>query len=288
MSRRREIIALAIAVGVIASLCAVGWALAKPVNHPVAMPAADGFTPVVAKGTHGSLLRVPGAERCVLLMHGIRGDRRTMAARARFLHEASITSLTIDLQAHGETPGEMITFGYRESLDARNGVEFLRAQGCRTVVAIGQSLGGAAALLGDGPVAADGIVLESVYPTIEDAVSNRLAMRLGSLGRIAAPALYLQIPMRTGIGRDDLRPVDAMRKLHVPVLVAGGTKDMQTPPEETRRMFDAAPGNKALWLVDGAAHEDLYAFDPVQYKARLMAFIDQRLQSGERGVMLAK
>lgn len=275
MSRRRELIAFAIAVGVIASLAAVGWALAKPVNHPVAMPEADGFIPVAAHGTHGSLLRAPGATRCVLLMHGIRGDRHAMAARAHFLHEAAITSLTIDLQAHGETPGEMITFGYRESRDARNGVEYLRGQGCGTVVAVGQSLGGAAALLGDGPVAVDGIVLESVYPTIEDAVANRLAMRFGFLGRMAAPALYLQIPLRSGIARDELRPVNAMRKLHVPVLVAGGTRDLQTPPEETRRMFDAAPGNKQLWLVDGAAHEDLYAYDAVQYKARLLAFLDQ-------------
>jgi esterase/lipase len=272
---KRRSIALATAVAALAGLWAVGWVLAKPVNHTVAMPAADGFIAVAVNGTHGSLLRVPGAQRCVLLMHGIRGDRRTMASRARFLRDAAITSLTIDLQAHGETPGEMITFGYRESRDARNGVEYLRTQGCSTVVAVGQSLGGAAALLGEGPVAADGIVLESVYPTIEDAVANRLAMRFGSLGRMAAPALYLQIPLRSGVGRDQLRPVDAMRKLHVPVLVAGGTKDQQTPTEETLRLFDAAPGKKSLWLVSGAAHEDLYAYDPAQYKARLLAFLDQ-------------
>lgn len=273
--RRREFIAFTVAVGVIGCLLAVGWALAKPVNHAVAMPAEDGFVPVAIEGTHGSLLRVPGAQRCALLMHGIRGDRSAMAARARLLREAAVTSLTIDLQAHGETPGEMITFGYRESGDARHGVEYLRAQGCKTVAVIGQSLGGAAALLGSGPVAADGIVLESVYPTIEDAVSNRLAMRFGVLGRLAAPALYLQIPLRSGVGRDELRPVDAIRKVHVPVMVAGGTRDLQTPPEETRRLFEAAPGDKTLWLVDGAAHQDLYDYDPVQYKGLLLAFIDQ-------------
>lgn len=136
-------------------------------------------------------------------------------------------------------------------------------------------MGGAAALLGEGPVAADGIVLESVYPTIEDAVANRLAMRFGVLGRIAAPMLYLQVPLKAGIARDALRPVDAVRKLRVPVLVVGGTRDLQTPPEETRRLFDSAVGSKDLWLVDGAAHQDLYAYDPVQYKRRVVAFFDQ-------------
>lgn len=271
--KHRHVVALSIAAGALASLWAVGWALAKPVNHPVSMPATPEFVPVTINGTRGSLSPAPGATRCALLMHGIRGDRSEMAGRAGFLHDAGVTSLTIDLQAHGETPGEIITFGFRESRDARNGIGYLRQQGCRTVVAIGQSMGGAAALLGDGPVAADGIVLESVYPTIEDAVANRLAMRFGFLGRMAAPLLYMQIPLRTGVGRDELRPVDAIRKVRVPVLVAGGSRDLQTPQEETQRMFDAAQGDKVLWLVDGAAHEDLYAYDPVQYKARVLAFL---------------
>jgi pimeloyl-ACP methyl ester carboxylesterase len=167
----------------------------------------------------------------------------------------------------------MITFGHREAQDASNGVAYLRANGCRTVVAVGQSLGGAAALLGDGPVAADAIILESVYPTIEDAVGNRLAMRFGAIGRLAAPLLYWQIPLRAGAGRDRLRPLDAMRKLRVPVLVAGGTMDRQTPPDETRSLFDAAPARKMLWLAEGAAHEDLFAFDQGQYKERVLAFL---------------
>jgi uncharacterized protein len=272
----RRAFSLITAAGALAGLClwAVGWALSRPVNHPVAMPEATGFKAVLAGTTHGSLLRVPGATRCVLLMHGIRGDRGAMAGRAAFLRDAGWTSLAIDLQAHGETPGEMITFGHREANDARNGVAYLRNQGCTTVVALGQSMGGAAALLGNGPVAADGFVLESVYPTIEDAVANRLAMRFGGLARLAAPLLYWQIPLRAGVGREELRPEQAVRKILVPVLVAGGTRDGQTPAQETRRLFDAASGAKTLWLVEGAIHEDLYAFNPAEYRLRLLHFLD--------------
>ncbi len=272
--RLRNALALLVTAGSLAGLWSVGWALSKPVNHAVAMPADLGFEPVLAGSTHGSLLRAPGAKRCVLLMHGIRGDRRAMAGRAAFLRDAGWTSLAIDLQAHGETAGEMITFGHREANDAGNGVAYLRTHGCGTVVAIGQSLGGAAALLGSGPVAVDGFVLESVYPTIEDAVANRLAMHFGGVGRLAAPLLYWQLPLRTGVAREDLRPVQAIRKVQVPVLVAGGTRDTQTPSEETRRLFEAAGGAKTLWLVEGAIHEDLYAFNPAEYRLRLLRFLD--------------
>lgn len=260
----------------VAALWRVGTQLSLPVNRSVPVDERH-FTVVQIERTRGSLLRVPRATRCALLMHGVRADRSVMAPRALMLRDLGLTSLAIDLQGHGETGGEMMTFGHREALDARHGVEYLRGLGCRKVLVIGQSLGGAAALLGDGPVAADAFVLESVYPTIEDAVANRLAMRFGVAGRLAAPLLYLQLPLRAGVGSAQLRPLDAVRKLRAPVLVAGGSQDLQTPPEETRRLFDAVPGRKALWLVEGAAHQDLHAFDPAQYQARLTTFIEASL-----------
>lgn len=259
-----------------AALWQAGTLLSQPVNHPVRVD-GEQFSIIQFERTRGSLLRVPRATRCALLMHGVRADRSVMAPRALMLRELGLTSLAIDLQGHGETGGEMITFGHREAQDARNGVDYLRGQGCAKVLVIGQSLGGAAALLGDGPVAADAFVLESVYPTIEDAVANRLGMRFGAAGRLAAPLLYLQLPLRAGVGSAELRPLDAVRKLRVPVLVAGGSRDLQTPPEETRSLFAAVPGSKTLWLLEGAAHQDLYAYDPAQYKAKLAAFIEASL-----------
>lgn len=275
----RKFLLAALAGCIVAGLAVVwrmGTQLAQPANHPARMDSA-GFEHIQSGRTRGSLLRATGATRCALLLHGIRADRSAMAPRALMLRDLGLTSLAIDLQAHGETPGAMITFGHREAQDARNGAAYLRGQGCRKVLVIGQSLGGAAALLGDGPLAADAFVLESVYPTIEDAVANRLAMRFGAAGRMAAPLLYLQIPLRAGVGSAQLRPLDAVRKLRVPLLVAGGMLDRQTPPAETRRLFEAAPGPKTLWLVDGAAHQDLHAYHPVQYRARLAAFINENL-----------
>lgn len=261
-----------LAFGALAALLQVGSDLAQHSKRPVRV--GPPFEDVQFQGTHGSLLKAAGNARCALLMHPIRGDRRAMTGRAAFLREAGITSLAIDLHAHGATAGDYTTFGLRESNDARNGIAYLRSvQGCRKIVAIGHSLGGVAALVGQGPIAADAFVLEEVFPSLEEAVANRLAMRFGTAGRLAAPLIYLQLPLRTGIALQQVRPVDAIRRLRAPVLVVGGMRDEHTPPHETQRLYDAAPGDKTLWLVDGAAHQDLHAFDPVQYQAHLMAFL---------------
>ena len=190
-----------------------------------------------------------------------------------------MSSLLIDLQSHGETLGDQITFGIRESVDAENGVSYLKnVQSCGKLIAIGQSLGGAAALLGDGPIKVDALVLESVYPTIEEAVQDRLLMRLGVVGRILAPLLYWQIPLRINVPLSDLRPIDKLKEVRIPVFIVGGSNDKHTKAEETVRMFESANEPKLLWLVDSAAHEDLFAFNRKEYRRRIAGFVERFLR----------
>ncbi len=88
----------------------------------------------------------------VLLVHSIRSNRVEMLSRARFLNEQGYSALLIDLQAHGETPGDRITFGARESEDVKAAAAYLRNMfpGER-LGAIGVSLGAAAIVLANLP-----------------------------------------------------------------------------------------------------------------------------------------
>jgi pimeloyl-ACP methyl ester carboxylesterase len=267
-----------------AALYAIGGSLAEPRLGVVAgppddlpfealrIPRADGGQ-VAAWFAEGSASR--GG---VLLVHGIRSDRRAMLPRARFLFEAGYSVLLIDLQAHGETPGEWITFGYRESRDVAAGVDYLAARlGGRPVGVIGVSLGGAAALLGESPVDADAVVLEGVYSSIQRAVRNRLGRRLGGVGRALAPLLVWQIEPRLRVSPRALVPLAAIDELDAPVMIIGGTADRRTQPDETKAMYLRAKAPKRLWLVEGARHQDLYRYAPATYRQQVIAFLDRFL-----------
>lgn len=72
------------------------------------------------------------------------------------------------------------------------------------------------------------------------------------------------------------------RPVRAPLLVAAGTLDLRTRWPETEALFAAAPAPKALWPVPGAAHVDLYDFDPAAYEARLGPWLQSHLRKSPR------
>ena len=212
-------------------------------------------------------------------MHGVRANRLSMLDRARFLSHADYSVLLFDFQAHGESTGEHITFGYLESIDAQAAVSFLRSKTHdEKIGVIGVSLGGAAALLASPPLDVNAIVLEMVYPTINQAISNRLTMRLGGWAGSLTPLLSWQFKPRLGIDAEVLRPIDHIGKLSSPKLLIVGAEDQHTTLEESRRMFEVASEPKELWVVKGAKHVDLYPLAKNEYEQQVEGFFGKYLR----------
>jgi uncharacterized protein len=209
----------------------------------------------------------------IVLMHGVRANRLSMIRRAEMFHRAGYAVLLFDFQAHGESPGEHITMGYLESRDARAAVAYARARAPdRFVGAIGVSLGGAAALLGEAPLPVDALVLEAVYPDIDTATANRLRIRFGSPGEWLSPLLLMQLHPRLGIEPKDLAPIAAISRARSPILIIAGDADRHTTLADSQRLFEAAPIPKQLWVIPGAAHVDFSAYSAQQYEEHVLSF----------------
>ena len=303
MTGARVLLGLGALVGIgagalLAAVVAAGLYLSRPAPAPIGPPpdSLPGGEMVAIASASGATLRgwwVPatvsgqdGAKRGgVVLMHGVRANRLQMLERARVLHDQGYAVLLFDFQAHGESTGARITFGKLESVDAAAAVQFMRARESR-VAAIGVSLGGAAALVGVDPLAVDALVIESVYPDIGAALSNRLRVQLGPLGPVAAPALarvlamvfQAVLPPILGVWTDELRPIDGVARVVAPVLIASGTADAYTPIGEAEALYARAVGSKQYWPVQGAGHVDLEYFDPAAYWAVVLPFLDQHLR----------
>jgi fermentation-respiration switch protein FrsA (DUF1100 family) len=203
-----------------------------------------------------------------------------MLSRAEFLHNRGYSVLLIDLQAHGESAGDRITFGARESQDVTSAlVNLQRWLPEEAVGVIGVSLGAASLVLADPRPTVSAVVLESMYPTIEQAVSDRLRLHLGPAGPLLAPLLMVQLQPRLGIDPNRLRPIDRMSAIGAPVFILSGTVDRHTSIEESRSLFEAAAAPKDFWAVEGAAHVNLHRFAKGEYERRVSSFLETYMTS---------
>ena len=80
------------------------------------------------------------------------------------------------------------------------------------------------------------------------------------------------------LGRFDVEqvsPVKAASRISIPVLLVHGEKDVETPPEHSRRVFAALRGPKRLLLVQRAGHNQ--SLHPPEVWTEIVRWIDANL-----------
>ncbi|MDR4516618.1 MAG: alpha/beta fold hydrolase [Nitrosomonas sp.] len=242
--------------------------------HAVRIPAPDGTN------VHGWLVYGKGGNGAILLVHSIRSNRVEMLSRARFLNAQGYHVLLIDLQAHGETPGSRITFGARESDNVDAAVNYLHSTfPNERIGAIGVSLGAAAIVLAKQDLRLNAVILESLHPTLEEAVENRLKLFLGQPGSFFLPLVLTQIAFFSDTPIEQLDPIKHINNLNVPLLIISGTNDKHTPPTETERLFAAAREPKELWIVPGAGHFNMHEYAGRTYEQEISGFLAHYLNA---------
>jgi esterase/lipase len=283
----RILVGIAVAVIVIIGVTWVASGdLANPANREIGRPPLDleasNITFASGAGVliHGWFVPGKDGQGIVLLLHTVRGDRRDMISRARFLKAQGHTVLMIDFQANGMNRGKRITFGDLESRDVVGALQYLHyKRPTEKVAVIGVQMGADAYVLADNRPKVDAVVLEQMYPTINRAVASRVRPFLGPFAAVIGPLMMEEMQSRSGIAQNRLRPIDHLSKVGAPVLIVNGTDDKHITIDEAREELAAAPPPRELWAVEGAGHEDLHAFAKKEYERRLGDFLAKYLRS---------
>lgn len=266
----------------------VGYSLTKPVNQVIVDCPKDFLCKNVEfpseSGTKikGWFLQGEKDKGAIVLMHGVRANRGELLNRMRFLHQAGFSVLAFDFQAHGESIGKQITFGFLERKDAEASVKFIKQTlHDEKIGVIGISMGGAAFLLAENMPNTDALVLEMVYPTMQKAIENRLNMWVFNGADNFSSLLTLQFPLRLGLSVDKLRPIDRITNYKNPLLLIAGENDKHTTLEESKQLFATANEPKELWIVPKAVHEDLFKVAPTDYQTKILNFFEKNLRTKE-------
>ena len=231
-----------------------------------------------------------GAKRTVILAHGWRSRWDVdFSASAPFLHEQGCNLLFIDQRCHGESGGDLISYGIVERYDILAWLDWLDAShGGFPVYLCGVSMGAATVLMTAAlPVSSrvTGIIADCGYSTPDEIVKLTVGKTLGGMTAPTLAAVNVNCKLRGGFTLGSDSPIEAMaRNTDIPCFFIHGDGDDFVPVRMSVENYYACQAPKELFIVPGAGHGLSYLADTEGYQRRVLDFFaawDDRLPPTE-------
>jgi alpha-beta hydrolase superfamily lysophospholipase len=227
-------------------------------------------------------LPAPGPSRAtVICLHGVGESKIAYLPMARLLHDHGFNVFAYDARRHGDSGGTFCTYGFYEKHDTSMIITWLSGRSGPAggpIGLFGASMGAAVALQSaalDNRIRA--VVAESSFASLRS-VFDEYQKRM-----IKLPWHYLR---NIVIKRSELMahykanavsPLDAVRSLHIPLLILHGMADTTIPPSYSEQIYAAANPPKELWLVPGARHDNMWEEGGEEYRRRIVVFFERHL-----------
>ena len=217
----------------------------------------------------------------MLVFHGVSDNRTGVLGAAELLLRHGYSVVMMDSRAHGESGGDMATYGWKERYDTVAITDaFCSQENVRHLGALGVSMGAAIALQSAAvEPRIEAVVAEDPFADLREVSYDYAGMELSPiLGKtLFRPAtVYAMSGMARagGFSPDDVSPVKAVAARPFPVLLICGTRDHRIPCRHAEMIYEAARGPKELWVAQGAEHASALGRAPVEYENRVVRFLN--------------
>jgi fermentation-respiration switch protein FrsA (DUF1100 family) len=208
----------------------------------------------------------------ILVAHGYGASRS--AEMHAFFARSGYGVLSWDARTHGQSEGEICTWGVWEVLDVEAALDFASEQPeIDHIGAYGQSMG--AVTLIETAAAhpqIEALVADSAFASIEE-----MHVRMVSLP-LLRPGIRFFVRWETGLSPGDLRPVDTIEAISPrPIFIIQGQADSVVPPDSAQHLYQAAGEPRQLWTEPGVGHVGMYAAHPELFEQKVIGFFDHYL-----------
>jgi len=217
----------------------------------------------------------------VLLFHGVSDNRTGVLGYAEFLLRHGYAVVMMDSRAHGESGGDMATYGWKERYNASAIAGALyHSESVRHLYAFGVSMGAAIALQSAAvEPRIKAVAAEDPFANLREVSYDYAGLELSPLlGKtLFRPASIFAMDAAAkagGFNVDDVSPERAVAGRAFAVLLICGTKDHRIPCRHAEAIYRAAIGPKQLWIVQGAGHASALGQAPAEYEKRVVSFFE--------------
>jgi pimeloyl-ACP methyl ester carboxylesterase len=188
----------------------------------------------------------------------------------------------MDQRAHGESGGELATYGWLERSDTRAVIDALvAAEHPMHIFALGESMGAGIALQSAGvDPRIEAVVAEAPFASLREASYDYAGLQeYPLLGKtLFAPGAWVMLYRGgkiAGFSASGVSPERAVAGRSFPVLLICDEKDTTLPCRHAKIIYAAARGPKSLWIVPGAFHTAALGFAPEEFRRRVLDFFRQ-------------
>ncbi|MFN2432417.1 MAG: alpha/beta hydrolase [Gemmatimonadota bacterium] len=220
----------------------------------------------------------------VVGLHGYRGNRSELLGIGSALWRRGFAMLLPDFRGRGTSERRRISMGAWEVNDLVAALVWLReSRPAAPVGLLGYSMGGAVALMQGGRhPEVRAIVVDCAFAAQAGVLSygvQRL-IRLRGDFLLPAAALFHRGARRPGFAQ--VSPIDHAAEWRGKALFfIGADGDATVPPGDARRLFEAAPEPKLLWVARDAGHCGAYFEDRDRYTRLVGQFFERYLAERE-------
>jgi pimeloyl-ACP methyl ester carboxylesterase len=215
-----------------------------------------------------------------ILLHGMGDNRLGMTSYADMLLVHGYSVLMPDSRAHGESGGNLASYGLLEADDIHRWFDWLsQNQHSRCIYGFGESMGAAQilqALQTEPRFCA--VAGECPFSTFREAAYERMGQHFHTgpwLGQTVLRPLvenaFLYTRWRYGLDMRQISPEDAVASTKVPVFLIHGQNDTNFPIRHSRRIL-AHNQNVVLWEVPNAGHSNAIDAAPQELESRLTSW----------------
>ncbi|WP_373895558.1 alpha/beta hydrolase [Virgibacillus sp. CBA3643] len=216
--------------------------------------------------------------KAVILAHGFRGVKEEMDELVKFYYDQGFDVLMPDARGHGESEGDYIGFGWHGRLDYQQWIEMLiDDHEAEDIFLHGNSMGAALVLMASGedlPDEVKGIVADSGYTTAKEELTHQLNHLYNLPAFPLLDITSVMTKVRAGYTFEEASAIDQVKDNTRPLFIIHGAEDELVPTEMAHELYDAAGGEKELWIVPEAGHTDAHTVATGEFQERLQDFID--------------
>ncbi len=220
--------------------------------------------------------------KSVILLHGVSSNRTGSTPYADMFLARGYSVLVPDSRDHGESGGEIATYGILERNDVNLWVAWLRHRVPGCTFLLGESMGAAIGLQATA-ITPDicAAVVEAPFADFRQISYERLGRRTGlgqlfwqTLGRPILEIAFAYARVRYGVYLPDADPKAALEHSHTPTLLIAGVNDQDIPKHHAEELQQACHGQCALWIVPGGEHADANTYAKEEFEHRVLDFFD--------------